>query len=251
MLKCIIVDDEQFSVDSLLSYIELVPRLKVIAIYLDPLEALTSIKAGDDTDIIFMDIDMPNLSGIELAYGLRSRTNKLVFTTAHSEYAFDAYEVNGDAFLLKPITFAKFMLTIDRLFPDPDPNTTDVRRSLNDHFLVKNTDEGLRILNVAYEDVIAFEGANNYVKIHTNDGRIITAYLTIADILNIVSERNEFKQFHRAFIVSTKHISYIEGTLVKLSNTIQFNVGDKFRSIFNTFIDEQMFKTTRKKKFTE
>lgn len=248
MLRTIIVDDEQFSIDSLLSYIELIPRIDVIAIYRDPMDALSSIKISDGADIIFMDVDMPKMSGIELAKGLRDKTNKLIFTTAHSEYAFDAFEVDGNAFLLKPFTFAKFSLTISKLFPPEETDKTKVNMPTSDHFLVKNKDENLRILNIAFEDVVAFEGATNYVKIHTKY-KVITAYLTIGDVMQIISNRPEFRQFHRAFVISTNCISYIEGTLIKLSNNLQFNVGDKYRENFNNYLEIQLLKTNRKTKF--
>ncbi|TWR26812.1 response regulator transcription factor [Mucilaginibacter achroorhodeus] len=242
MLRTIIIDDEQFSIDSILSYIELLPQLNVIATYRNPVEALSCIKSSDQADIIFLDIDMPNLSGIELAKALRDKVGKLVFTTAHSEYAFDAYQVDGDAFLLKPITFAKFSLTVNKLFP-PEKEINNISAN---HFLVKNKDENLRILNVSFEDVVAFEGATNYVKIHLIDGKVITAYLTIGDVLGIVADKPQFQQFHRAFIISTAYIRYIEGGLVKLNNMLQFNVGEKFKPAFDRYISNQLLKTTRK-----
>ncbi|WP_311951643.1 LytR/AlgR family response regulator transcription factor [Mucilaginibacter terrae] len=240
-----IIDDEQFSIDAILKYINLHSRLEVINIFLDPLDALNNVSLTEHIDIIFMDIDMPNLTGIELAKALRSRTAKLIFTTSHSQYAFDAYEVDGDAFLLKPYTFAKFSTTINRLFP-VDERTTNAILKISDHFLVKNKEENLRIINLAFDDVIAFESSNNYVKIHTRDDRQITAYLTIKEVLDIVSSRKEFLQFHRAFIISTKHINYIEGNSIRLTNKLAFNIGERYKNTFNAFLSEQLLKTTRK-----
>jgi DNA-binding LytR/AlgR family response regulator len=245
MLKCIIIDDEQFSIDAILKYINLHSRLEVVDVFLNPLDALNKVSLADDIDIIFMDIDMPNLTGIELARALRPKTAKLIFTTSHSQYAFDAYEVDGDAFLLKPYTFAKFSTTINRLFPlegRPIVSASPV----SEHFLVKNKEENLRIINIAFDDVIAFESSNNYVKIHTIDGRQITAYLTIKEVLDIVRCRKEFLQFHRAFIISTKHINYIEGNSIKLTNKVAFNIGERFKSTFNSFLSNQLLKTNRK-----
>ena len=103
MLKCIIVDDEQFSIDALSKYIELMPDMVITDVFTDPLQALISLSSAEQTDVLFMDIDMPEISGLELAKILRAKTEKLIFTTAHSKYAFDAYEVAGDAFLLKTL----------------------------------------------------------------------------------------------------------------------------------------------------
>jgi DNA-binding LytR/AlgR family response regulator len=246
MLKCIIIDDEQHAIDSLLRHIKLIPSLETVSVYMDPLEALRKISGNSRIDIIFMDIDMPNLSGIELAKELRSKTDKLIFTTAYSKYAFDAYEVNGDAFLLKPFSFAKFSTTIYRLYRHNVQDNVSGKQLLGDHFLVKNKDENLRIINIAFEDVVAFESTHNYVKIYIKDNRQITAYLSIQDVLDIVSYRKEFQQFHRAFIVSTRHISYIEGCVIQLSNNLQFNVGTKFKDVFNQYLTQRLLKTGRK-----
>lgn len=93
MLNCVIIDDEQFSIDAIKKYIDLIPRLYVVAIYTDPGTALEQISAENNIHMLFMDINMPNISGLELAHALRSKTQKLVFTTAHSKYAFEAVRI--------------------------------------------------------------------------------------------------------------------------------------------------------------
>jgi DNA-binding LytR/AlgR family response regulator len=248
MINCVIIDDEQFSVDVLLKYAKLLDNLNIAGIYLNPKEALENIIGRNDIDVIFMDVDMPNLSGIELAELLRSYTKKLIFTTAHSKYAFDAYEVNGDAFLLKPFTFAKFAASINRLFPVDTANDHPVKGPSNDYFLVKNKEENLRIVRVAYDDVVAFESIHNYVKIHVVGNKKVTAYLTLKDVLELIGLREEFKQFHRAFIVSANHINYIEGSSVFLTNNLNFNVGERYRENFNSYLTLQLLKTARKQK---
>jgi len=248
MLKCLIIDDEQFSIDAILKYFAMLPGLELVSVFLDPVEAMNKIVVmEEDIDIIFMDIDMPNLSGIELATIVRSKTKKLIFTTSYSQYAYEAYEVNGDAFLLKPFSFSKFSATINRLFP-PVTSAPPVKRFDEDYFLVKNKDENLRMVNIAFNDVIAFESFNNYVKIYLADEKIITAYLTLKDINDLVATRTEFQQFHRAFVISTRYISYIEGSQVKMINMLQFNVGDRYKETFNNYISDQLLKTGRKAK---
>jgi len=247
MLNCIIIDDEQFSVDSILKYIELIPKLNIVSIYNNPLHALENVSMDDKIDLIFMDIDMPFLSGIDLAKALRSKTQKLIFTTSHSKYAFDAYEVEGDAYLLKPFTFVKFSTTIARLFPnEPKPKIVEAS-SEDDYFMVKNKEEDLRIVRVCYKEVIAFESSHNYVKIHLASNKILTAYLTIKDILELLGSRNEFKQFHRAFIISTDCINYIEGNTIRMDNNLSFTVGESYRDNFTTYLSNKLLKTARKR----
>lgn len=246
MLNCIIVDDEQFAVDALLKYIDLLPNLKVTGIFTDPLQALQMVSSAKDIDLLFMDIDMPSLSGIELAGVLRAKTNKLIFTTAHSKYAFDAYQVAGDAFLLKPFTFANFSTTINRLFPEKSNQNTAPANG-NDYFLVKSKEDDLAIVKIKYQDVIAFESAQNYIRIHLTGDKVLTAYLTLKDVLQLTGSRPEFKQFHRAFVISTDNVTQLKGNVIQLSNHLQIPVGDTFKESFSAYLEEKLLVTSRKR----
>ncbi|MDB5285476.1 MAG: DNA-binding response regulator [Mucilaginibacter sp.] len=244
MLNCVIIDDEQFSINAIRKYIDLLPKLNIVGIYNKPELALEEVKVEDNIDLLFMDIDMPNMSGIELAKALRSKTRKLIFTTAHSKYAFDAYEVEGDAFLLKPFTFGKFSMAVSRLFPN-ESLAKSGSHSDDDYFLVKNKEEDLRIIKVSFKDVIAFESSHNYVKIHLSNNKTIIAYLTIKDVLELVSNHAEFKQFHRAFVISTDCIAYIQGNLIKMENNLTFTVGESYRPDFVNYISNKLLRRSR------
>lgn len=242
MLNCIVIDDEAFSVESILKYIDLIPNLNVAGVYTDPVRALSAVSSAQDIDLLFMDVDMPSLSGLELAKALRSKTQKLIFTTAHSKYAFDAYEADGDAFLLKPYTFGKFSMTINRLFPEKNE-----QYGSNDYFLVKSKEDDLAIVKIKFDDVIAFESAQNYIKIYLSNGNVIMAYLTLKDVTQLVRSRPEFVQFHRAFIISSRQIGHIRGNTVQMSNGISFNVGDSYKENFSSFLDKKLLVTSRGK----
>lgn len=246
MLKCIIIDDEQFSIEALVKYIELVPKLEIVAIYTNPKEALEGITMGVPVDVLFMDIDMPFLSGIELAKVIRSKTKKLIFTTSHSKYAFDAFEAEGDAYLLKPYSFAKFSSTLNRLFPDETTAKTPEVNNEDDYFMVKNKEEDLRIIKVRYKDVVAFESLHNYIKIYLVSNKTLVAYLTIKDIIEILKARSEFRQFHRAFIISTDFINYIEGNMIKMHNDLCFTIGESYKSDFSAYMSNKLLKTSRR-----
>nr|MBB6232721.1 DNA-binding LytR/AlgR family response regulator [Mucilaginibacter sp. FT3.2] len=228
----------------------MLPKLNIVGIYTNPQTALEEVSLDSKIDILFMDIDMPLISGLELAKALRSKTQKLIFTTAHSKYAFDAFEAEGDAYLLKPFTFGKFSTTINRLFPTEVLKTTEVNLETNQEdnfFLVKNKEENLRIVKVMYKDVIAFESAQNYVKIYLVNNKILTAYLSIKDIVEILGSREGFKQFHRAFIISIDNINYIEGNTIKMLNNLAFTVGESYRESFNVFLSNKLLRTLRKR----
>lgn len=245
MLNCVIIDDEQFSVDAILKYIDLIPRLNVIGVYTDPQRALAAVSSSRDVDLLFMDVDMPLLSGLELADVLRSKTQKLIFTTAHSKYAFEAFEADGDAFLLKPFSFGKFSTTINRLFPEKNSATASILD--NDYFLVKSKTDDLAIIKIKFDEVVVFESAQNYIKIHLTDGRILMAYLTLKDIFQLLGQRPGFVQFHRAFVISTAEIETIKGNVIQLTNKLSFNIGDSYKEKFNAFLEEKLLITSRKR----
>lgn len=242
MLNCIVIDDEQFSVEAILKYIELIPNLNVAGVYTDPVQALSAVSASQDIDLLFMDVDMPSLSGLELAKALRSKTQKLIFTTAHSKYAFEAYEADGDAFLLKPYTFGRFSMTINRLFPVKSDQYGN-----SDYFLVKSKEDDLAIVRVKFDEVIGFESAQNYVKIYLSNNTVLTAYLTLKDVAQLVRSRPEFVQFHRAFIISIRQIGHIRGNTVQMNNGISFNVGDSYKENFGAFLENKLLVTSRGK----
>lgn len=251
MLNCVIIDDEQFSVEAIKKYIDMLPKLNIVGIYTDTQLALERVSSDNNIDMLFMDIDMPFMSGLELARVLRSKTQKLIFTTAHSKYAFDAYEAEGDAYLLKPFTFGKFSTTINRLFPNETAEKqSEINQGVNqedNYFLVKNKEEDLRIVKVLYTDVIAFESARNYIKIYLVSNKILIAYLTIKDILELLGSREGFKQFHRAFIISTDCIHYIEGNTIKMNNNLSFTVGESYKENFTSYLHNKLLRTSRKR----
>jgi DNA-binding LytR/AlgR family response regulator len=245
MLNCIVIDDEAFAVDAILKYIQLMPQLQVAGIYTDPKLALAAVTSSADVDLLFMDVDMPCLSGLELAGALRSKTQKLVFTTAHSRYAFDAFEAAGDAFLLKPFTFAKFSTTINRLFPEKLAGNAHSRE--RDYFLVKSKADDLAIVKIRYDEVIAFESAQNYVKIYLSGGRVLLAYLTLKDVSQLLEPYPEFRQFHRAFIIATGQIETIRGSHIHMNNNLSFHVGDSYKDQFSNYLDDKLLLTSRKR----
>lgn len=247
MLKCIIVDDEQFSIDSLLKYIDLSERIEVAQIYLDPTEALNNTSKFNNIDILFLDVNMPNLTGIELARVFRPIVRKIIFTTSFSSYAFDAYEVHADAFLLKPFTYIKFLTTIHHLFTF-EPQTGDQEIvSEKDYFLVKNKDEDLKAVYIPFKEVLYFESLHNHIRIHLTDNRTVTAYLTIKDILHLLGNRGDFVQFHRAYIFSIGQIKYISNETITLNNDMSLPVGDRYKENFRQFLSDNLIKTERSK----
>lgn len=258
MYKCIIIDDEERSINNLTKYIEQFNALEVVKSYSQPLEALKEISQMEKVDLIFMDVDMPLLNGVELSKMIRHKTERLIFTTAYSKYAFDAYESQAEAYLLKPFSFAKFAEALTRLLPPKKdhlssiktPETSDYPEP-SDYILVKKKDEQNSLVKIDFKDIIVFESYGNYVKIFSTVHKDpIISYLTLKDVLSVLAEKNNpfFLQVHRAFIISIKHFKSIEGNMIKMTNGIDVQTGGYFRSALKRLVERDLVTTSRRKK---
>ena len=243
--ECIIIDDEPFAIDWLKNYIGLVPNLRLVKCYTDPLEALMEITAGSLVDLILLDVDMPRVSGIELSKEIRKKTRKLVFSTAYKQYGYDAYEVEADAYLLKPYTFSKFAGTIAKIFSGEDEIRTGIKAT-DDFFFVKNKNENLKIVKIMYADVVAVESKQNYVLIHTLSKKVLT-YMSLTEMSKILNQLHNFVQFQRSFILGKDHIDSIDGNTIKMVNGLQITVGEYYRKDFSAFLTDKLIKTGRKR----
>lgn len=244
MYRCIAIDDEEYAISGLKEYISMLPDLELVHTFTDPIQALREISTGSKMDIIFMDVDMPLISGIELSKALRNKTDKLVFTTCHSKYAFEAFEVDADAFLLKPYTFAKFAQTINKMFPGKPAFPEQVRVN-DDFFFVKNKEDNLKLVKVKYDDIIAIESIQNYIRVYTPIQKIV-AYLSLTEITNHLKSMPRFVQVQRSFIVSTPYIESVEGNTINLSNNLQITVGQHYKEQLQKIIKQKTIKTDRK-----
>jgi len=244
MYRCIIIDDEPHAIEGLKSYIYNFPELLLIESYTDPLIALKEIKQNEAVDIIFMDVDMPKINGIELSREIRSKTDKLVFTTAHTKHAYEAFELDADAYLLKPYSIGKFTITLNKLLTNKLTlhNYDKKDESLTqDFFFVKSKEDNLNILKVKFESIIAVESQQNYVKIYTPTKNIVT-YMSLTEIAKILCALPLFMQMHRSFIINKAHIEAIDGHLIKMANGLKVSVGDKYHKEFNSFVNEHLIK---------
>lgn len=206
IIKCLIVDDEPLARDVIRRYIEKLPLLQSKGECGNAIEALT-ILHNEPVDLLFLDIRMPQLSGTELAKALRQKT-KIIFTTAHKEYAVEGFELDAIDYLLKPISFDRFLRAITKAFPSKNGelNTVDgaeltVRKN-NCPFIYLKSDR--KMVKVMLDDILYIESARDYLKVVTRTQTIITRQ-TISAIEAMLSD-NDFIRIHRSYIVSVNKI---------------------------------------------
>jgi len=243
-LRCIVVDDEVHAMEGIKSYISSLENLELVACYSDSLQALKEIGSAENVDIIFMDVDMPKISGVELAKAIRHKTDKLIFTTAHSKYAFEAFEINANAYLLKPYTFALFAETITRFYPAIAVLPPAGFKQEEDYFFVRNKSDGNSLVKVRYSELVAVESLQNYIRIYTQSESVVT-YISISEIKVILQDYPDFMQAHRSFIISRDHIEKVEGNTLRMSNGLIINIGNSYKDAVNAYIAEKTIKTSR------
>jgi DNA-binding LytR/AlgR family response regulator len=243
----VIIDDEPHAVEALKKYVSKNEKLILVNFFTDPIAALQNLLNSDPVDLVLLDVDMPEISGIELAKMIRQKTSKLVFTTAHTKYAFQAFKVKADDYLLKPYTLATFMSTVESLFPnlrlEIDHNHSLARNT--NFFLIKSKEDNLKLVKVRYDEIVAIESKLNYVLVVTTSTNVLT-YMSLTEISCKLTPEMGFIQLHRSFILNTQHISSIEGNTITMDNGKRVSVGDYYRKDFMDFINTRLLKGKRK-----
>jgi len=243
-LTCVVIDDEPESVEDILEYIENTGVIKLLKSFNKPVEALNFLKENGPVDLVFMDVDMPVLSGVDLSSMIRHHVKNLIFTTSHAKYALDAFEVSAEGFLLKPFNFAKFLVTVEKFFP------TNLQSESNnvsgDYIFVKSKEDDLKLIKVNIADIIALESQLNYIRIYTLRGNIVT-HMSLKEAKELLVNYDHIIQLHRSFLISTNHILSVEGNKLSMCNDTRFTIGDNFKDTLNKYLGSKIFKASSKK----
>lgn len=215
MLNVLIVDDEPLALDVLETYIEQMPDLTLIKRCSNALEANDALKSNN-IDLMFLDIQMPQLTGIDFVKTL-TKPPMVVFTTAYPNYAIQGFDLNALDYLLKPISLERFMKAVNKAIEQAEllhrENHTGPSAAAedNDFFFVK---ADKKLVKVNFDDIIYIEGLKDYVIIRLLQGRVIT--LQTMKSLEEKLPFGRFKRIHRSYIVAMDKITAIEGNMVEV-----------------------------------
>ncbi len=230
MISCLVVDDEQSAVDLLCAFVRKTPFLTLIGATTNPLEAL-SLLQSQPVDLLFLDIHMPQLSGLDLMRLLPGRT-RVVLTTAYSEFAVQGFELEALDYLLKPIAFERFLKAAQKARPAaalPLPAAAPEAPAA-DYIFVKTESKG-KMTKVDFADIVYVEGLKNYVSIQTATERVVTL-LNIKDLEERLPARH-FMRVHKSYIVSLDKIRALDGNQIFFKGTNTYvPLGDTYRPAF-------------------
>ncbi len=236
-LKCIIIDDEPIARKVLQEFVEEIDYLELAGQAENPLKSMTLLNEND-IDIIFLDINMPKINGIDFLKSSKT-TASIIMTTAYAQYAAEAYGLDVLDYLVKPIAFDRFLRACNKAkeirelkkIKQVKPNKT------NDHFFIKCNNQ---IEKVFYEELIYAEAMLNYVMLFTNSKKMIV-YVTIKSLEEQLPA-NMFMKVHKSFIVNLSKIISIEGNILDIGNekiTISQNLKDK---VISEVVKDKMIK---------
>jgi two-component system LytT family response regulator len=229
--KCIIVDDEPPATRILENYIGKVNFLEKAGVFNDSLKALEFLNT-QTVDVIFLDIQMPQLTGLQLSK-IISKNIKVIFTTAYPDFALEGFELNAVDYLLKPISFERFYQAVSKLNSEPKIEISN-QNNLPDFLFVK-TDGKNKFQKVFLTDILYVESLQNYVCIHTSKQQIIT-HSSLKNVIESLPE-NEFIQIHKSYVVSLKHIESTDNFSVFI-NGKELPIGATFKDAFFDKIEE-------------
>ncbi len=222
--SCIVIDDEFLARKLLADYISKIPQFELIGSFDSAVSAIELISTGA-VDVIFTDIEMPDMSGMDFIKNLQTTSNQplIVFVTAYPQYAVEGFEVSATEYLLKPVSFPRFIKAVNKIINTLNLHNristiqkteiVEVKQEIDDNNYIVIKVDG-RIVKLLFDEIIYVEGALEYVIFHTKDEK----YMTLMSLRNLESELPEerFMRIHKSYIVAIDKIQEIEGNMVSV-----------------------------------
>lgn len=232
MLSCIIIDDEPLALNLLESYVAATPFLKLIASCNNAITALQVLEK-EEVDLVFTDIQMPNLSGMELSKMILTTNAKVIFTTAFEEFALESYKVNAIDYLVKPISYPEFFTAANKAKQQISQSIHQV--SINDYIFVKSE---YKLIKIDLKDLIYIEGLKDYLKFYTVNSE--KPILTLKSMKSLEEElsKKQFMRVHRSFIVNLEKITTVERNRIVFGDKY-IPVSEKYKEDFLKFIKSE------------
>ncbi len=230
-LNCVIIDDEPLATELLESYAQKIPFLNVLGVYNSASEAIRTIRENT-IHLLFLDIQMPEISGLEFAR-IIDKDTRIVFTTAFSQYAIDGYKVNALDYLLKPISFEKFLETADKALEWFESQTKQ-KSMVQDRFIFLKSEYKLQKIN--FDDILYVEGLKDYVKIYLKDSSKNVMSLMNMKKIEEYLPKPEFMRIHRSYIVHMKEVETIDRFRMVIGNQY-LPISDSYKDSVQKFLE--------------
>lgn len=232
-IKCLAIDDEPYALKQIADYILKTPFLELSGACSNAFEAM-DFMASRAVDFIFIDINMPEMSGMDFAKTLPSDTH-IIFTTAYSQYAVESYKVDAIDYLLKPISYEDFLRSANKAQKYiSQKQNNNIEKAGKDHFFVNSDGKTVKI---NFHEINFIESMSEYVKIFLNNKTQIVTLMRLKN-LEAFLPSGKFMRVHRSYIVNLLNITTIERNRIVFYGNIYIPVSDQYKADFKKYIDE-------------
>jgi DNA-binding LytR/AlgR family response regulator len=238
MIRCIAIDDEPLALKQIGGYIERTPFLELVSLCDSAFQAMEVLK-DEPVDLLFVDIHMPDLTGMEFVKSL-TQPIQVIFTTAHSQYAVEGFQVDAIDYLLKPIDYNSFLKAANKahsLF-DLQSKQPDSLSSREDFLFIKSA---YKIVRIRLDDIKYIEGKGEYVMIHLTSDKPVMSLLSMKSVEEQLPD-DRFMRIHRSYIVSLDKISTIERNRIVFDGTTYIPVSEQYKEKFQDYVAKNFLK---------
>ncbi|SHF91792.1 LytR/AlgR family response regulator transcription factor [Dysgonomonas macrotermitis] len=239
-LRCVIIDDEPLAIDLLKSYVVQTPFLELVGTYENPLSALETVRSGS-VDLLYLDINMPQITGIEFSKTLPPST-RVIFTTAYDQYAVEGFRLNALDYLLKPISYSEFLQASDKAMEwfrltQADKVKQSGATGSQSSIFVKS---GYRMEKIDFDKILYIENQKDYVKFHLDGISEPVSSLMSMQSLDEKLPSQQFMRVHRSFIVNLEKVKTIERNCIVFGKEY-IPVSDSYKDRFMEFLNKHFF----------
>jgi two-component system, LytTR family, response regulator len=248
-MNCYVIDDETASINVMLNYIEKVSYLSLKGFSTNPLDLLNALDTYS-LDFVFMDIQMPEITGIELIKAIKGRA-KIIIVSAFSQYALEGFELDVVDYLLKPVPFPRFLKAVEKMKQVHETNKIEtknnyapmnqvVAQDINDDYIFIKGDGKGKLIKIDLSEIDYFEGMRNYVAIHQGSKKIISS-INMRDLEDKLPH-SKFMRVHKSFIVAMTKIESVDGNTIRLKNNQREDIliGNSYREAFFKQLNSKM-----------
>jgi DNA-binding LytR/AlgR family response regulator len=234
MIRCIAIDDEPLALRQIAGYIKKTSFLELAGLCESALQAIEVLE-NNPVDLMFVDINMPDLSGMDFVKTLENPP-LVIFVTAYSEYALEGFRVDAVDYLLKPISYVDFLKSANKVksWVDTHRQKEDEVKSNKEFLFIKSE---YKILRINFDDIKYIEGMSEYIKIHLVNSKPVMTLLSIKSIEEQLPP-DRFMRVHRSYIVNLEKISVIERSRIIFDGNVYIPVSDQYKSKFQGYIDK-------------
>ncbi len=226
-LKCVAIDDEPLALALIKTYIEATEGLTLLQVFEDAIAAVEYLSKYP-VDLLFLDVNMPDITGLELYNSLAVKP-MVVFTTAYKNFAFEGFELNAIDYLLKPIDYIRFKKAAKKAIDFYVYKHQKEQDNPSDHLFVYSE---YKLIKIEVNEIVYLESLEDYVKIHLNTGKMIMTLATLKKVIDKLPAE-KFKRIHRSYVVAVKEVQSVANRKAQLSNGTTLPISDSHVSFIN------------------